>query len=139
MGEQWGSTLEKNRPVFYLKCHCFIVTVRTAFHIIKHNGRRSMLTVGHGSSAFREFVLCKYIYVAQDCGHDADEFLQEHLDRITSPLLHEHCAHYTYGDGTCTSVANNLRPPLIPLLILTLSFSLGRILQRFSTPDAVNG
>ncbi|KAG8201082.1 hypothetical protein JTE90_028753 [Oedothorax gibbosus] len=56
--------------------------------------------------AFREFVLCKYIFVAKDCGHDAAMFLQQYLDRITSPLLHEHCAHYTYGPGTCTSTSS---------------------------------
>lgn len=56
-------------------------------------------------SAFSEFVLCKYTHVNQDCGHDAVVFLQKHLDRIANPLLHEHCAHYTYGDGTCSSSA----------------------------------
>ncbi|KAF8791032.1 hypothetical protein HNY73_005964 [Argiope bruennichi] len=81
--------------------------------------------------AFREFVLCKYIHVAQDCGHDADAFLQQHLDRITSPLLHEHCAHYTYGAGTCTSISNHLRAALSLSMILTLSLSIERMLRRF--------
>ncbi|GIY61316.1 uncharacterized protein CDAR_217141 [Caerostris darwini] len=89
--------------------------------------------------AFREFVLCKYIHVAQDCGHDADAFLQQHLDRITSPLLHEHCAHYTYGAGTCTSTSNNLRPALNLSMILTLFFFTEKLLRYFFASNLVNG
>nr|XP_042903436.1 uncharacterized protein LOC107439451 [Parasteatoda tepidariorum] len=51
--------------------------------------------------AFDEFVSCKYLHVSQDCGHDAARFLQQHLDRISSPLIHEHCAHYTYATDAC--------------------------------------
>ncbi|XP_035225505.1 uncharacterized protein LOC118198024, partial [Stegodyphus dumicola] len=71
--------------------------------------------------AFGEFVLCKYIHVSQDCGHEAADFLQQHLDRITSPLLHEHCAHYTYGTGTCTSSSNDIGAKFTIPLILILS------------------
>ncbi|GFW81410.1 uncharacterized protein TNCV_377581 [Trichonephila clavipes] len=53
--------------------------------------------------AFGEFVTCKYLYVSQDCGHDAALFLQQHLDRISSPLIHEHCAHYTYATDACAT------------------------------------
>lgn len=52
--------------------------------------------------AFNDFVLCKYIYVTKDCGQDAADFLQQHLDKISSPLIHEHCAHYTYASDSCT-------------------------------------
>ncbi|XP_015930130.1 uncharacterized protein [Parasteatoda tepidariorum] len=74
--------------------------------------------------AFREFILCKYVYVERDCGPDANVFLQQHLDRITSPLLHEHCAHYTYGTGTCNSSSSDLNFTIFPPMILTLSLSI---------------
>ncbi|GIY47354.1 uncharacterized protein CDAR_501861 [Caerostris darwini] len=65
-------------------------------------------------SAFGEFVTCKYLHVSQDCGHDAAIFLQQHLDRISSPLIHEHCAHYTYASDACapTSPASTPTPML---------------------------
>ncbi|XP_015911995.1 uncharacterized protein [Parasteatoda tepidariorum] len=60
--------------------------------------------------AFNEFVLCKYEHVRKDCGLYAAEFLQQHLDRISSPLIHEHCAHYMYATNACvkSSSASNL-------------------------------
>lgn len=60
-------------------------------------------------SAFGEFVTCKYLHVSQDCGHDAARFLQEHLDRISSNLIHEHCAHYTYASDACVQVSGSLQ------------------------------
>ncbi|KAG8193162.1 hypothetical protein JTE90_006990 [Oedothorax gibbosus] len=56
--------------------------------------------------AFGEFVTCKYLHVTQDCGPDAADFLQRHLDRISSPLIHEHCAHYTYATDACTTTTS---------------------------------
>ncbi|XP_067123777.1 uncharacterized protein [Centruroides vittatus] len=55
--------------------------------------------------AFREFVHCKYLHVSQDCGSEAGEFLQEHLEKISAHLMYEHCATYTYGSEAC-SIAN---------------------------------
>ncbi|GBN59920.1 hypothetical protein AVEN_234687-1 [Araneus ventricosus] len=67
--------------------------------------------------AFNEFVLCKYVHVNQDCGQAAAIFLQRHLDRISSPLLQEHCAHYTYAADSCSSSASPAcSPPLHSLL-----------------------
>ncbi|XP_054708756.1 uncharacterized protein LOC129218495 [Uloborus diversus] len=51
--------------------------------------------------AFDAFVFCKHNYASQDCGNEASKFLQQHFDRITNPLLHEHCAPYMFGKGTC--------------------------------------
>ncbi|GIY37688.1 uncharacterized protein CEXT_375671 [Caerostris extrusa] len=64
--------------------------------------------------AFNEFVLCKYVHVNQDCGEEAAVFLQRHLDRISSPLLQEHCAHYTYPADSC--VSSSATPICSPLL-----------------------
>lgn len=77
--------------------------------------------------AFNEFVLCKYIHVTRDCGQEAADFLQQHLDRISSPLIHEHCAHYTYPEDSCTFSSSTRTEHIsfhvisLPLLVL-LSF-----------------
>ncbi|XP_054724637.1 uncharacterized protein LOC129234629 [Uloborus diversus] len=65
--------------------------------------------------AFNEFVHCKYVHVTRDCGHDATAFLQQHLDRISSPLIHEHCAHYTYPADSCSTSACTFLTALCPL------------------------
>ncbi|GIY68699.1 uncharacterized protein CEXT_540201 [Caerostris extrusa] len=66
--------------------------------------------------AFGEFVTCKYLHVSQDCGHDAALFLQQHLDRISSPLIHEHCAHYTYASDACAPASPASSPtPMLHL------------------------
>ncbi|GIY43332.1 uncharacterized protein CEXT_188381 [Caerostris extrusa] len=64
--------------------------------------------------AFNEFVLCKYVHVNQDCGEEAAVFLQRHLDHISSPLLQEHCAHYTYPADSC--LPSSATPTCSPLL-----------------------
>lgn len=71
-------------------------------------------------SAFNEFVLCKFIHVTRDCGQEAADFLQQHLDRISSPLIHEHCAHYTYAEGSCR-VSSSTRTHLICLHVILLA------------------
>ncbi|XP_054712963.1 uncharacterized protein LOC129222474 [Uloborus diversus] len=53
--------------------------------------------------AFNAFVLCKNIHVDKDCGKEAGQFLRQHLDRISSPLIHEHCAHYMYATDACST------------------------------------
>ncbi|GFR30479.1 uncharacterized protein TNCT_658861 [Trichonephila clavata] len=67
--------------------------------------------------AFNEFVLCKYIHVNQDCGQEAAIFLQRHLDRISSPLLQEHCAHYTYAADSCATSSSSINYPLLHFLL----------------------
>lgn len=71
-------------------------------------------------SAFGEFVTCKYLYVSQDCGHDAARFLQQHLDRISSPLIHEHCAHYTYASDACVQVSRALPNQISNVVLLSM-------------------
>ncbi|XP_035215483.1 uncharacterized protein LOC118189057 isoform X2 [Stegodyphus dumicola] len=84
--------------------------------------------------AFGEFVTCKYQHVGRDCGHDATLFLQQHLDRISSPLIHEHCAHYTYATDACapasTSKALNMSWKLLSYLLFTQWISLRFILKK---------
>ncbi|XP_054717004.1 uncharacterized protein LOC129226426 [Uloborus diversus] len=71
--------------------------------------------------AFDEFVHCKYMYVTKDCGQDAANFLQQHLDRISSPLIHEHCAHYTYPINSCLASSSGLTAVFsLPIFKLTM-------------------
>ncbi|XP_015910368.2 uncharacterized protein [Parasteatoda tepidariorum] len=78
---------------------------------------------------FNDFVVCKYTYVSQDCGQDAARFLQQHLDQISSPLIQEHCAHYTYGADSCTSTsfAQSLFEQSFALLSLPMIIALNRL------------
>ncbi|XP_035222830.1 uncharacterized protein LOC118195599 [Stegodyphus dumicola] len=81
--------------------------------------------------AFNEFVLCKYVHVTQDCGQESADFLQQHLDRISSPLLHEHCAHYMYATDSCTSFACiHASPSIYFALILELLIQYIKIILR---------
>ncbi|GFT55769.1 uncharacterized protein NPIL_174841 [Nephila pilipes] len=75
--------------------------------------------------AFNDFVLCKYVYVRKDCGQDAADFLEQHLDRISSPLIHEHCAHYTYASDSCIPSTASVQLPFGVLpLVATLTLIL---------------
>ncbi|CAL1268378.1 unnamed protein product [Larinioides sclopetarius] len=51
--------------------------------------------------AFNDLVQCKHLHVRQDCGQEASYFLQQHLDRISNSLIHEHCEHYMYDINSC--------------------------------------
>ncbi|KAF8768221.1 hypothetical protein HNY73_021063 [Argiope bruennichi] len=89
--------------------------------------------------AFNEFVLCKYIHVNQDCGQEAAIFLQRHLDRISSPLLQEHCAHYTYAAGSCSSSGSPTCSPSFHFLLknaivpmVTPWITMIKVLQQFA-------
>ncbi|XP_022251438.1 uncharacterized protein LOC106467534 isoform X1 [Limulus polyphemus] len=53
--------------------------------------------------AFSEFVHCKYVHVSNDCGPEAGRFLRRHMERISGPLIHEHCAAYTHRSEACVS------------------------------------
>ncbi|XP_076360443.1 uncharacterized protein LOC143252342 isoform X1 [Tachypleus tridentatus] len=61
--------------------------------------------------AFTEFVRCRYVYVSADCGSEAGAFFRRHLERISGPLIHEHCAAYTFDMEACISggVANSVK------------------------------
>ncbi|XP_022238797.1 uncharacterized protein LOC111085280 isoform X1 [Limulus polyphemus] len=73
--------------------------------------------------AFTEFVRCRYAYVSADCGHEAGTFFKRHLERISGPLIHEHCAAYTFDMEACMpgGFASLLKTnPLILLLPLVM-------------------
>ncbi|KAG8185335.1 hypothetical protein JTE90_008238 [Oedothorax gibbosus] len=77
--------------------------------------------------AFNDFVLCKYEYVRKDCGQEAAIFLEQHLDRISSPLIHEHCAHYTYATDSCVPTAT---APETRAMSLAVIFVVSAVLVR---------
>ncbi|XP_067129409.1 uncharacterized protein [Centruroides vittatus] len=51
--------------------------------------------------AFTEFVHCKYTHTVKDCGQDAANFLQNHMDRMSGSLIHQHCSLYTFQSDAC--------------------------------------
>ncbi|XP_023242174.1 uncharacterized protein LOC111640397 [Centruroides sculpturatus] len=51
--------------------------------------------------AFTEFVHCKYTHTVKDCGQDAGNFLQNHMDRMSGSLIHQHCSLYTFQSDAC--------------------------------------
>ncbi|UYV68761.1 hypothetical protein LAZ67_6000727 [Cordylochernes scorpioides] len=68
--------------------------------------------------AFSEFVRCKYIHVSKDCGMEAGTFLRKHMERISGPLMNEHCASYIEGRESCVmSGANDDSSLAIGLLL----------------------
>ncbi|KAF8771579.1 hypothetical protein HNY73_018979 [Argiope bruennichi] len=84
--------------------------------------------------AFNDFVLCKYVYVRRDCGQDAADFLEQHLDRISSPLIHEHCAHYTYATDSCNPSSSPVLLPDYPfLLYFTVTVTLIQLIKGWKT------
>ncbi|XP_075541391.1 uncharacterized protein LOC142575710 isoform X1 [Dermacentor variabilis] len=50
--------------------------------------------------AFSEFVECKNFHVERDCGDRASAFFARHMQRISGPLIEDHCGHYAHG-GSC--------------------------------------
>ncbi|XP_054721894.1 uncharacterized protein LOC129231563 [Uloborus diversus] len=51
---------------------------------------------------FTEFVQCQHEHLLRDCGTQAEEFFQRHMDRMSGSLLNEHCVLFTYGSNACT-------------------------------------
>ncbi|KAL3185811.1 hypothetical protein MRX96_028697 [Rhipicephalus microplus] len=54
--------------------------------------------------AFSEFVECKNFHVERDCGDRASAFFSRHMQRISGPLIEDHCGHYAHG-GSCDDSA----------------------------------
>ncbi|XP_077534252.1 uncharacterized protein LOC144146159 [Haemaphysalis longicornis] len=55
--------------------------------------------------AFSEFVECKSFHVQRDCGDGASAFFARHMQRISGPLIEDHCGHYAHGatgGGRCS-------------------------------------
>ncbi|XP_067129352.1 uncharacterized protein [Centruroides vittatus] len=72
--------------------------------------------------AFTEFVHCKYIHAVRDCGQDAGDFLQNHMDRMSGSLIHQHCSLYTFQSDACTTASATTlttdQPWMLPVIIL---------------------
>lgn len=50
---------------------------------------------------FTEFVQCQNEHLPRDCGPQAEEFYQSHMERMSDPLINEHCAAFTHGSNAC--------------------------------------
>ncbi|CAN7952090.1 unnamed protein product [Ixodes pacificus] len=59
--------------------------------------------------AFSEFVECKSFHVSRDCGDRASEFFARHMERISGPLIEDHCGPYAHG--ACVSAATDAATP----------------------------
>ncbi|XP_022245680.1 uncharacterized protein LOC111086587 [Limulus polyphemus] len=55
--------------------------------------------------SYSDFINCQYTHVTHECGTKAGVFLRSHTDRMSSPLIHEHCPLYIYGSEACISNA----------------------------------
>lgn len=75
-------------------------------------------------SALRDFTLCKHEFALRDCGPDASQFLQKHVDRMSESLINEHCVLYTYGLGSCSSTGHTLKVLTTNLVYRTIIFLL---------------
>ncbi|KAH9372501.1 hypothetical protein HPB48_010700 [Haemaphysalis longicornis] len=85
-------------------------------------------------SAFSEFVECKSFHVERECGDRASAFFARHMQRISGPLMEDHCGHYAH-EGGCDHFASSgaarwaTTPPTYhhhwPLLLTTLLVATG--------------
>lgn len=76
--------------------------------------------------AFSEFVQCKSFHVSQDCGERASIFFSRHMQRISGPLIEDHCGPYAHGactaaDGGSDVAASGTTWRLLFVLVLTLA------------------
>ncbi|XP_035229949.1 uncharacterized protein LOC118201895 isoform X2 [Stegodyphus dumicola] len=84
--------------------------------------------------AFNDFVLCKLIHVSRDCGQEAADYLQQHLDRISSPLIHEHCAHYTYAENSCSTSTSHSTPTSFTSPLTLMTIAVGCLFEHWMIP-----
>ncbi|KAK8757186.1 hypothetical protein V5799_000106 [Amblyomma americanum] len=68
--------------------------------------------------AFSEFVECKNFHVERDCGDRASAFFARHMQRISGPLIEDHCGHYAHGGSCNDSAASSAPPPGDPWCLL---------------------
>lgn len=53
---------------------------------------------------FNEYVHCYYVHMPELCGEEGRDFFRTYTEKMSGPLIHEHCASYTY-DSTCNDRA----------------------------------
>ncbi|KFM61241.1 hypothetical protein X975_18268, partial [Stegodyphus mimosarum] len=56
---------------------------------------------------FTEFVECQHEHLLRDCGVQAEQFFQRHMDRMSGSLINEHCALFTHGSNACAFDRNS--------------------------------
>ncbi|XP_037565496.2 uncharacterized protein LOC119445247 [Dermacentor silvarum] len=58
---------------------------------------------------FNEYVHCYYVHMPELCGEEGRDFFRTYTEKMSGPLIHEHCASYTY-DSTCSEAASTAAP-----------------------------
>ncbi|KAH8040079.1 hypothetical protein HPB51_009335 [Rhipicephalus microplus] len=53
---------------------------------------------------FNEYVHCYYVHMPELCGEEGRDFFRTYTEKMSGPLIHEHCASYTF-DSTCSCQA----------------------------------
>ncbi|XP_035216461.1 uncharacterized protein LOC118189877 [Stegodyphus dumicola] len=56
---------------------------------------------------FTEFVECQHKHLLRDCGIQAEQFFQRHMDRMSGSLINEHCSLFTHGSNACAFDRNS--------------------------------
>ncbi|EEC04949.1 hypothetical protein IscW_ISCW004550 [Ixodes scapularis] len=64
------------------------------------------------TNTFNEYVHCYYKHMPELCGEEGRDFFRTYTEKMSGPLIHEHCASYTY-DSTCQRGSS--RAPPVPL------------------------
>lgn len=58
---------------------------------------------------FNEYVHCYYVHMPELCGEEGRDFFRTYTEKMSGPLIHEHCASYTY-DSMCNQGASTAAP-----------------------------
>ncbi|KAM7282704.1 uncharacterized protein ISCGN_002828 [Ixodes scapularis] len=58
---------------------------------------------------FNEYVHCYYKHMPELCGEEGRDFFRTYTEKMSGPLIHEHCASYTY-DSTCQRGSSRAPP-----------------------------
>ncbi|KAH6933826.1 hypothetical protein HPB50_018310 [Hyalomma asiaticum] len=95
------SPVERCTNEQYQRCLASLESVAKGEDITLVTSKREL---HHVCSAFSEFVECKNFHVERDCGDRASAFFSRHMQRISGPLIEDHCGHYAHG-GSCDDSA----------------------------------
>ncbi|XP_064460435.1 uncharacterized protein LOC135370596 [Ornithodoros turicata] len=74
--------------------------------------------------AFSEFVQCKNFHVTRDCGARASAFFARHMQRISGPLMDDHCGQYAFGTESCNPSSSRSSVTRDPLGVVWLALML---------------
>ena len=61
--------------------------------------------------SFQRYLHCSEQVVNSTCGADTAGFTKKFLDRMSGPLVQQHCQHYEYGSEMCPSQPRTEQAP----------------------------